>query len=119
MTEDLQMQNEELAYNNLEHDLKTTDWLVEKVTTDKSYAADLYSALCNNEYRKNEVWPILQDKSWSCSWRYAGTIIADIKEEGTYLDWYGGGKEGNITEEVKNDLAKLSWMVLSPDDEDE
>jgi hypothetical protein len=35
--------------------------------------------------------PILSDKKWSCSWRSAGGIIADMLEVGDYIDWYCSG----------------------------
>ena len=47
--------------------------------------------MCNNEFQLKEAWPILKDQRWSCSWRYAGGIIADMREEGDYMDWYCSG----------------------------
>jgi len=114
--------------NNMEYDLLMSDYIAEKCKDDK-YAQNLYAALCNNSFIKNEVWPILVEKTWSCSWRYAGGIIADIREQGDYLDWYCSGMagglgngdedgskgyvgEGKITEEIKSDLFKLGWLVF-------
>jgi hypothetical protein len=91
---------------------------------------------------KNEVWTILLDKSWSCSWRYAGGIVANIRQEGDYIDWYCTGSnydpppseeldhlnldelmrykesqayvgEGCITDEIREDLFKLGWIVCA------
>ena len=117
---------------NLELELISCDWILEKVKTNESYAQNLYAALCNNQFVKNDVWPVLQDERWSCTWRYAGGIIADIREEGDYLDWYctgirgshdmGGSApepdqgyvgEGYVTDEIKSDLFKLGWIILS------
>jgi hypothetical protein len=114
--------------NNMEYDLLTSDWMAEKCKDDR-YAQTLYAALCNNQFIKNEVWPILEEKTWSCSWRYAGGIVADIREQGDYLDWYCSGmgsglgngdedgmkgyvSESVITEEIKDDLFKLGWLVF-------
>jgi len=116
---------------NLELELKSTHWINEKVKSNKIYAQNLYAALCNNQFVKNSVWPVLKDERWSCSWRYAGGIIADIREEGDYLDWYctgirgshdmGGSApepnqdyvgEGYVTDEIKSDLFKLGWIIL-------
>ena len=111
--------------NNLEYDLRTTDWILKKVREDEIYAQNLYSALCNNDFVKNDVWTILQEDYWSCSWRYAGGIIADMREEGDYMDWYCSGSgwvdeqgnhkprvgEGHVTEEIREDLLKLGWLV--------
>lgn len=127
--------------DNLEYDLRSTDWLIEKCEDDV-YAQNLYAALCNNEFTKNEVFPILQEKRWSCSWRHAGGIIADIKQKGDYIDWYCSGIRGKeeitedefnnltedqkiyykqqlayvsesvVTDEIQNDLLKLGWIVI-------
>jgi hypothetical protein len=114
--------------NNMEYDLLTSDYMADKCKDDR-YAQNLYAALCNNEFIKNDVWPILTEQKWGCSWRYAGGIIADIREQGDYLDWYcsgmGGGLnngdedgskgyvgEGYITEEIISDLLKLGWIVF-------
>jgi hypothetical protein len=73
---------------------------------DRKYAEDLYSALCNNEFTK-------EGKEWSCTWRYAGGMIARLRGEGEdYLDYYCIGNEGNITEQVKEDLEALGWLRL-------
>jgi hypothetical protein len=77
--------------NNLEYDLLTTDWILNKVRSNKAYAQNLYAAMSNNEFVKREMWPILKEEYWSCSWRYAGGIIADMRQEGDYIDWYCSG----------------------------
>lgn len=117
--------------DNLEYDLRTSNYIAEKCKS-KVYAQNLYAALCNTEFIRNDVWPILQEKTWSCSWRYAGGIIADIREDGDYIDWYCSGiafstddtnnpgiagyvgyvEEGIVTDEVREDLLKLGWIVL-------
>lgn len=99
--------------DNLEYDLRTTDWILEKVRANDDYARHLYAALCNNEFVRNEVLPILKEQVWRCSWRYAGGIISDMREEGLYVDWYCGGGEGSVTEEIRADLLKLGWLVVN------
>lgn len=130
----------EWAKDNLEYDLRTTDWILEKVRNSEAYAQNLYAAMCNNEFQKRDVMPILQDKTWSCTWRYAGGIIAHMRQEGDYMDWYCSGIRGSADEEdgmsdedikrikfmneyfepegsvhwqIKEDLVKLGWNVLS------
>lgn len=108
--------------NNLEYDLLTTQWILEKTRMSDVYAQNLYAALCNNSFIKNDIWPILQEKTWHCSWRYAGGIIADMQEKGDYIDWYCSGirnsydngfvPEQDITDEIRDDLAKLGWLVV-------
>lgn len=126
--------------DNLEYDLLTTDWILEKVRASDSYAQNLYAAMCNNDFIRREMWPILKEEKWSCSWRYAGGIIADMRQEGDYIDWYCSGmgglnqeydaKETNeqwqkrtgyvpeqtVTEEIEKDLNKLGWIVVKYDD---
>ena len=132
--------------NNLEYDLLTTDWILEKVRADSAYAQNLYAAMCNNDFIKREMWPILKEQKWSCSWRYAGGIIADMRQEGDYIDWYCSGirndgfddpedekaltdeelarktiydryvSESVVTEEIENDLYQLGWLVVKYDD---
>ena len=126
--------------NNMEWDLVTTDWILAKARTSESYAQNLYAAMCNNEFIKIEVIPILKNETWGCSWRYAGGIIADMRQQGDYIDWYCSGirdtfhneddtkdyteeqlarleitkryvGEGCITDEIRTDLQRLGWAV--------
>lgn len=126
--------------NNLEYDLRTTDWILEKVRASEVYAQHLYAVMCNNDFKKLDVLPILLDETWSCSWRHAGGIVADMQQEGDYIDWYCSGirnditeedianftpehlaryeivkqfvPESYVTEEIEQDLRKLGWLVI-------
>jgi hypothetical protein len=113
--------------NNLEWDLVTTDWILEKVRSSEAYAQNLYAAMCNNGFIKLDVIPILKNEEWGCSWRYAGGIVADMRQQGDYIDWYCSGirgdgisinpeyekfvGEGCVTDEIRNDLQRLGWAV--------
>ena len=121
-----QADDEDWQKNNLEYDLRSTDWILEKSRTSEVYSQNLYAALCNNSFIRKEMWPILKDEKWSCSWRHAGGIIADMREEGDYIDWYCTGiqatkthsqfvAESIVTEEIENDLNKLGWLVIKND----
>jgi hypothetical protein len=99
--------------------------LVAKVRTDDMYAQNLYAAMCNQEWQYQDVWTVLTDRTWSCSWRSAGAIVADIRGEGDYMDWYCSGSLGNpdnhghtprcyvdegvVTDEIRWDLAQIGW----------
>lgn len=98
--------------NNLEYDLRTNEYIINKVRASRAYGEKLYAALCNNEFIKREMWPLLKDQRWSCSWRYAGGILADMIEEGHYMDWYCSGNEGEVDDEIKDDLYNLGWLVV-------
>ena len=73
--------------DNMEYDLRSTQWIIDKVKSDDVYAQHLYASMCNNDFTKNDVWPILTEKRWGASWRHAGGIIADMQEKGDYIDW--------------------------------
>jgi len=77
--------------NSLERDMKHANWFVDKVRASESYAQNVYAALCNNAFQKLEVMPVLKDEVWSCTWRYAGGLVADIRCQGDYMDWYCSG----------------------------
>lgn len=123
--------------NNMEYDLLTTDWILEKVRTSDRYAQNLYAAICNNDFQKRDLWPILKEETWGASWRYAGGIIADMRQQGDYIDWYCSGmgglaggwnkdeetfndwsartgfvSESVVTDEIRNDLFNLGWLVI-------
>ena len=127
--------NPEWQKDNMEYDLRSTDWILVKVRDSDDYAQNLYAAMCNMQFIKNAVWPVLKDQRWSCSWRHAGGIIADMQEKGDYIDWYCSGirggydtdesdprpnfvAEGRVTNEIRADLLKLGWSAIEWDDED-
>jgi hypothetical protein len=128
------MEPTESRHFDLEYEMMNSVWFRNKVRESESYAQNLYAAMCNNEFVKNDVWPILEDKRWGCSWRYAGGLIADLREEGDYLDWYCSGiqgvtydtvkdekifrekqyvAEGAVTDEIRHDLLKLGWIIIN------
>lgn len=128
--------------DNMEYDLRSTQWIIDKVKGDDVYAQHLYASMCNNDFTKNDVWPILTEQKWSCSWRHAGGIVADMQEKGDYIDWYCSGIRDNkildddeyqaltkeqqeyyiqckkfvpescVTDEIRADLLKLGWIVI-------
>ena len=133
--------------DNMEYDLRSTKWIIDKTKADDVYAQHLYASMCNNDFTKNDVWPILTEKRWSCSWRHAGGIIADMQEKGDYIDWYCSGirdskildddefraltkeqqesyiqgkkfvPESCVTDEIREDLLKLGWIVVDEEAE--
>ena len=127
------MEPMESKHFDLEYEMMNSVWFRNKVRESESYAQNLYAAMCNNQFVKNDVWPILEDKRWGCSWRYAGGLVADLREEGDYLDWYCSGigsdgidmggtykreltknyvPESHVTDEIKDDLLKLGWIII-------
>ena len=110
---------------NLEKDIQQCDWMLKKVQDRETYAQNLYAAMCNNVFQRNEVWPRLRDEYWSCSWRSAGGIVADLRGQGDYIDWYCSGifgvgeadsyqgyvSESTVTDEIRQDLFAIGWTV--------
>ena len=129
--------------DNMEYDLRSTKWICDKVKASDSYAQNLYAAMCNMQFIKLDVLPILKDQRWSASWRHSGGIIADMLEKGDYIDWYCSGMgglnreydgeetneqwqartgyvpEGVVTDEIKTDLNKLGWVPVPWDDDED
>lgn len=128
--------------DNLEYDLRSTEWICNKAKASDNYAQNLYAAMCNMQFIKLDVMPILKDQRWSASWRSAGGIIADMREQGDYIDWYCSGignneyghgldgtkptldedgrnyvPEGHITDEIREDLKKLGWVAVEWEDD--
>jgi len=143
----LRAQDPEWRKDNLEYDLRSTQWIIEKTKSDNVYAQHLYAAICNNEFQRNDVWPILTGKKWGASWRHAGAIVADMREQGDYMDWYCTGIQSDepidevfqnmddhqrreffeakayvgesvVTDEIREDLFKLGWNVLEDNSTD-
>ena len=139
--------NPEWQKDNMEYDLRSTQWIIDKVKASDVYAQNLYAAMCNNDFTKNDVIPILTEKRWSCSWRHAGGIVANMQEKGDYIDWYCSGirdakvldddefraltkeqqeyyiqgkkfvSESVVTDEIREDLLKLGWIVVDEEPE--
>jgi hypothetical protein len=132
--DDENMVNPEWQKDNMEYDLRSAKWICDKAKESNGYAQNLYAAMCNRDFIQAEVMPILKNQRWSCSWRHAGGIVADMREEGDYIDWYCSGMgglnvgtqdeddykrlelkyvpESAVTDEIRADLRKLGWIVL-------
>ena len=115
--------------DNLEYDLRSSKELCDKTKASDTYAQNLYAAMCNNDFAQNKVWPLLKNQTWSCSWRHSGGIVADMREQGDYIDWYCSGigdglgngdedgsrgyvSESVVTDEIRKDLFDLGWIVV-------
>jgi len=111
--------------HNLEESIRACEWMLKKVVDHETYAQNLYAAMCDNVFQPNQVWPRLKDEYWSCSWRSAGGIVADLRGQGDYIDWYCSGimgvgetdsfrgyvSESTITDEIRQDLFAIGWTV--------
>ena len=112
------------------NDMESAEWFVTKVRDSKTYAQNLYAAMCNMRWQKVDVMPIIKDEFWTCSWRSAGSVVATLRDSGDYLDWYCSGMgglagydehedeavndrgyvpESVVTDEIRKDFAALGW----------
>lgn len=105
---------------NLERDIKKTWWMVEHIRTNEVYAQNLYAAFCNNQFGPYDVWAILKNVTWECSWSYAANMVAEIRED-LFDRWYCSGvqlinpdfvPESVIVPTIERDLEKLGWLVV-------
>ena len=110
---------------NLERDIRKTDWILRKIQQHEIYAQNLYAALCNNNFAPKDMWAILKNLTWNCTWRYAADMVADIRHDNSYINWYCSGtgfrgtdfagfvEESYITEEIHSDFDTIGWIVIT------
>lgn len=77
--------------------------------TDKDFAQEIYAALCNNKWRSI----FRPEYEYSCSWRYAGGLVAEIRGDTT--TFYCGGREGIVTERVEKFFRGLGFQKVPYD----
>jgi len=91
-------------------DLMASELMLAKVRGSNIYAQNLYAAMCNNEFQRLDVMDILRDQRWSCSWRSAGGIVAEMRDcNEDYLDYYCSGIRGST------DLSAEEFAMMDPD----
>ena len=120
--------------HSMQTDMMEAEWFRNQVKLSDSYAQNLYAAMCNNDFQKQDTWEVLTDNRWGCSWRAAAGVVATLREQGDYMDWYCSGmggfadyntdpetyyaetgyvKESEVTEEIRADLLRLGWVVIA------
>jgi hypothetical protein len=70
------------------------------------FATLLYGALCDTVWRHKAT-----GIPWHCSWRHAGGVVANLRCQGDYLDWYCSMGEGLIDEQVLAEIGTLGWEL--------
>ena len=120
--------------HSMQTDMMEAEWFRNRVKSSKSYAQNLYAAMCNNDFQKQDTWEVLTDNRWSCSWRAAGGVVATLRDcNEDYMDYYCSGmggfatldrdpgiyyeengyvKESEVTDEIRADLLRLGWVVI-------
>lgn len=94
-----------LSRETLYRDVIDSNIIKQKMRSSKNYCERFYATLCNNVFTKNN-----QEDSYS--WRSSGGFVADVLGSGDYLNWYCSGGEGNVDDEVAEDLKELGWVVI-------
>lgn len=75
----------------------------EKMKNSEQFCKDVYSALTNLEW-------VHEDGAVSgYTFRMAGGFIADILDDGSYMDWYCCQGEGYASEEIQDALKTKGW----------
>lgn len=106
---------------NFEQDLLASELITKKAKESEVYCQHLYAALCNNQFVKDEIFEVLKESHTRFSWRYAGGVVANIRRQGDYLDWYCSSlgdydnavAEGTVTEEIKSDINSIGWKIVN------
>lgn len=82
----------------------TVDRLLgDQIRADGAAAIDLWCALANNE------WIAPDGGIVRYTLRAAGGMVAWIREEGDYIDWYCSGESGRVAPWIETALAKEGW----------
>jgi hypothetical protein len=70
---------------------------------DDKVAREMWSALANVE------WINEDGESVGYSFRRAGALIADIRDNGDYMDWYCCGPTSFVSDEIRYALGREGW----------
>jgi hypothetical protein len=111
---------------NLEDEMSRDEKIIE-LLLNRDIAVEFYGALCNVEWYKvvslDEEDAIIDRlkgedrRTWSCSWRHAGGLIAAIRNENhsrseDYMDFYCSGNEAVVSDLVLENFNRLGWRPL-------
>jgi hypothetical protein len=81
---------------------------------DDVFLEDLYAALCNRGWTDGT-------HGFTCTWRAAGSFVASYRDAnspddptaryllGDYMEYYCGGNEGWVSDEVRAVIRELGW----------
>lgn len=104
---------------HFEDELRAAPEFLACLRLDKTFAHALYCAL------ENQAWGGDGKQTFTCSFRYAGGLVAELRELGEgYMDFYcGWGPDSSwsctIQPMVAEELAKLGWYPVEyPDESD-
>ncbi|WP_156351318.1 hypothetical protein [Sphingomonas sp. Leaf25] len=80
----------------------------ERVRDDGAFGVDLWCALAGVDWRNQHGETICY------SHRGAGDVVAWVREDGDYLDWYASGEAGEVADRISDPLADAGWPWSIP-----
>lgn len=96
------MISEKGAYDAFEKSVNTR--LGNEIRLSDSAATEMWSALANVGWIHSEYGEI------GYSFRAAGDLIAGIRQQGSYLDWYCSGPYAVVARGIAEALAEDGWI---------
>lgn len=98
----------ELSKHDKSFEKIITNKLGSRMKRSKKFSNNVYACLCNIIWYNSSTNDI-----YSCSWRYAGGLVAEIRNIGEdYLDFYCTGGEGEYNANIYKLLNKLGYKAL-------
>jgi hypothetical protein len=81
--------------------------LGEQMKQDPELCKQVWSAMANVTWWYHKGQP--DEEEFGASFRAAGGIIADIIEEGDYMDWYCCGPYSQVSDTIAEAMAQKGW----------
>lgn len=81
----------------------------EQVRADGVFGVDLWCALAGVEWRNR------QGDTVCYSQRRASDVVAWVREDGCYLEWYASGDAGEVADWIGEALRDVGWSWSAPE----
>ncbi len=82
--------------------------LGDQMATDHDLCVEVWSALTNRDWRH------VNGDTADYSFRAAGDVVAAVRGEGDYMDWYCSGPKGAVSTRVRAALLREGWQTDEP-----
>ena len=92
---------EPVVMRDFEQDLESV--FGNKIKMEDEFCQNAWSAIAN------KIWKNTDGAEFAASFRYAGGVIAGIRGEGSYMDWYCSGPYATVTNEIESAMKELGW----------